>query len=363
MDYPPELAGPHDPVLVTAARPAGSIRRTTNIDTTRPNGLRADAEVDARARDLRTNPDGTTDVVGEASYRATLSPQRNLLSIETSPDVSALQQLVGASVGTGFRSRLNEVVEHAEADGCQDGSLLYLLLDDLPGASLVSGYATMRVAATDAPAPASSQTPERSQPPEASRSAASPRPAPNLSRMSGVCAGWADDASLILHIRTKGSIPVPIGPSAPVLERDGDSFSWHEMAVLPPQSVRRRRRLDLIAPASPGDGHRIDLHFRDSYTGEGGDEAVLHEYSVSGTADLKNGRIGSVVARAQVLPWTECPGSLASAERIAGMELSVLRGTIRKEFVGSSTCTHLNDSLRSLADITVLAQELESTSS
>jgi hypothetical protein len=36
---------------------------------------------------------------------------------------------------------------------------------------------------------------------------------------------------------------------------------------------------------------------------------------------------------------------------------------IRNDFVGRSTCTHLNDSLRSLADITALARELEPTPS
>jgi hypothetical protein len=36
------------------------------------------------------------------------------------------------------------------------------------------------------------------------------------------------------------------------------------------------------------------------------------------------------------------------------MELSALRTRVRKEFVGRSTCTHLNDSLRSLADVTAL---------
>jgi hypothetical protein len=351
MEFLPEAAGPHNPIVGTVERAAGSIRRTTNIDTTRPNGFDADAEVDARARDVRTNPDGTTEVVGEAWFRAKISPQHNLLSIETSPDVPALQQLVGGSVGMGFRSRVNGVVEQVAADGCQDGSLLYLLLDDLPGATLVSGYALIRAGSTGAP------------PPEPSQVETSPRPAPDLSRMSDLCAGWADDASMILHIRKKGSVPVPVGPSAPILEREGDAYSWHDMAILPPQAVRRRRRLDLIAPAASGGEHRIDLHFRDSYTGEDEDEAVLHEYSVSGTADVDSGRIVSIVARAQVLPWMECPGSLASAERLAGMELSALRGTIRKEFVGRSTCTHLNDSMRSLADISVLARELESTPS
>jgi len=43
------------------------------------------------------------------------------------------------------------------------------------------------------------------------------------------------------------------------------------------------------------------------------------------------------------------------------MELSSLRPVVRKEFVGRTTCTHLNDSLRSLADIAALYRELASS--
>ena len=343
MEFLPEAAGPHDPIRVTVTRPEGSVRRTTNIDTTRPDGLRADAHVDGRARDLRTNPDGTSEVVGEAWLRATVSPTQKLLSITTSPDVPALGQLVGASVGSGFRSRVNEVV----TDECGDGSLLYLLLDDLPGATLVSGYVLHRAGLLDDP------------PIDAAPGETPKRPPPNLGRLGDLCAGWAQDATMMVRIRETGSIPVPIGPDAPVLERDGDPWSWHAMATLPPHSVRRRRRLDLVAPATPDGTHRIDLHFRDSHTGEDGNETIMHEYTVTGTADAGSGRIVSVAAKAQVLPWLECPGAIASAERIAGMELSSLRPIIPKEFVGRSTCTHLNDSLRSLADIAALARELE----
>ncbi len=171
---------------------------------------------------------------------------------------------------------------------------------------------------------------------------------------------------MMVHVRSTGLIPVPVGPVAPVLEREGDPFSWHAMADLPPLSVRRRRLLDLIAPVAPvalGDEHQIDLHFRDSHKGADGVETVLHEYTVTGAADPVVGKIVSVAARAQVLPWLECPGAVASAERLAGMELSSLRPVIRNDFVGRSTCTHLNDSLRSLADITALARELEPTPS
>jgi len=353
MEFLPEAAGPHDPVLVTVPRPGGSVRRTTNIDTSRPDGLRADARVDGRARDLRTNPDGTTEVLGEAWLRATVSPTQELLSLTTSPDVPALGRLVGARVGSGFRSRVNELVAGGSEDGaCREGSLLYLLLDDLVGATLVSGYVLHRAGLLDdPPLDADSEQP----PPK--------RPPPDFGPRGDLCAGWAQDATMMVRIRETGSIPVPVGPAAPVLEREGDPFSWHAMADLPPLSIRRRRRLDLMAPVAPGHEHRIDLHFRDSHTGEDGVETVLHEYTVTGAADVGSGRIVSVAARAQVLPWVECPGAVASADRLAGMELSSLRPTIRNEFVGRSTCTHLNDSLRSLADITALARELETAPS
>jgi hypothetical protein len=351
MDFLPEAAGPHDPILVTSARVPGSIRRTTSTDTCRPNGFGADATVDARARDLRTNPDGTAEVVAEANVRAIVSPTQKLLSITTSPDVPALQQLIGGSVGSGFRSRLNDVL----TEDCADGTPLYLLLDDLPGATLISGYALLRAGLMDGPPPATDQP------------AAPARPARDVSSRGDLCAGWAHDATMMLHIQKTGRTPVPEGPPAPVLEPDDDPLSWHAMASLPAISVRRRRRLDLIPPAVPGGDLRLDVHFRDSHVGDDGIEKVLHEYTITGTADpgsaLGSGRIVSVAARAQVLPWMECPGAVASAERIVGMPLAQLRPTVRKEFVGRTTCTHLNDSLRSLADITALARALEATPS
>jgi hypothetical protein len=339
MEVLPDAAGPQDAVTATTRRRAGSIRRTTNIDTLRPDGLWADAVVDARARDLRTNLDGTSDVVGTATLQARISPTRELLSIGTSPDIPALQGLLGASVGPGFRSRVNAIV----TDGCEDGSLLYLLLDDLPGATLVSGYALHRGGALDDEAAATH-----------ARAKAATGPFPDLGTQGDICAGWAHDATMMVHVRGTGTLPVPIGPPAPILVRRDDPLSWHEMAELSPHAVRRRRRLDLVAPPEGEREHRLDLHFRDSHVDERGSESIMHEYTLSGTVDLAAGRMGSVAPRAHVLPWVECPGALASAQRVDGMELSELRSRVRKEFVGRSTCTHLNDSLRSLADVTAL---------
>ena len=59
----------------------------------------------------------------------------------------------------------------------------------------------------------------------------------------------------------------------------------------------------------------------------------------------------SVTATVRVLPWQECPAAIGSAVRVKGMMLSELRNRVRAEFVGTSTCTHLNDLLRSLEDV------------
>jgi hypothetical protein len=354
MDVLPDAAGPQDAVTATTPRRLGSIRRTTNIDTLRPDGVRADAVVDARARDLRTNLDGTSDVVAEATLQARISPTRELLSISSSPEIPALQGLLGASVGPGFRSRVNNVA----TDGCEDGSLLYLLLDDLPGATLVSGYALVRAAFDegtpfDRPRPASpavSPAGSSTAPPAVSATG----PFPDFGAQDDICAGWAHDASMLVHVRETGSLPVTLGPPAPMLEDAADPLSWHLMADLPPHAVRRRRRLDLLTPLEGEQEHAIDLHFRDSHMDGQGRETIMHEYTMSGAIDVDVGRIESGAARAHVLPWVECPAALASAQRVDGMDLATLRTRVRKEFVGRSTCTHLNDSLRSLADVPAL---------
>ena len=103
----PEAAGPMDPAGSTPDRRPGSIRRTSKIDTARPDGLRGDLVVTARARDLRTGPDGNAEVVAEAELVARVArATQQLLSVETSPALPALQQLVGAVAGPGFRGRL-----------------------------------------------------------------------------------------------------------------------------------------------------------------------------------------------------------------------------------------------------------------
>ncbi len=328
-----DAAGPHDPAPGAPLRARDSIRRTSTIDASRPEGLLGTLVLDGRARDLHTGRH-VTRVLGEAMVQATADgPSRRLLSIATSPEVPELQALLGTVVGPGFRARVDEVAPGlAPTHGP-----LYLLLDDLPGASLVSGYALQRGGAT-------SPDPERHR--------------RELYVRHDICAGWASDATMLTTLRTHEEMPMPLGPPAPALEVAGDPEAWHVMAPLAPHAMRRRRRLDVIAPTAPGP-HRLDVHFRDSHCDEAGLETVLHEYGVLGAVDGATGRIVELGARANVLPWRECPGAVASAGRLVGRPVEDLRRWVRAELVGVSTCTHLNDTLRSLSDVETLLIHLE----
>ena len=331
----PQFAGPHDPATTTPARTPGSVRRTTSIDCLRPDGLAGDLVVDARARDLRTGGPGG-DAAEEVRLEAVLeSAGRRVLDVRTEPTGPGWQEMVGVRVGPGFRTRLGAVAA-AQAD---PSSLLYLLLDDLVGANLVSGYALLHGGAFE---PGGTPTADQTR-----------AIAAGMAGRGDLCAGWATGGSFMVTIRTEGRTPAPLGPPAPLLERADDPRSWHAMAPLPPHGVRRRRRIDVVPS---GDVCRFDVLFRDSHVDADGAETVVHEYAVDGTVEW-SGTLSSVTAQGRVLPWLECPGALASAGRLVGSPVTDLRTVVRADFVGVTTCTHLNDTLRGLEDLgTLLAQ-------
>ena len=342
MLFLPEAAGPKDPVPATVGRRPGSVRRTSSIDTARPDGFGGDSVVVARARDLRTGPDLVPSVIGALELRARIDgSNRQLVEIVATPPAPELDLLLGCLVGPGFRSRVHQVCPGER----EAGTLLHLLLDDLPGATLVSGYAMQRAGVFGRP---------RVQEPTGGPASGA---ASMMAAQDDLCAGWAHDGTMMVTIRSTGEIPVPTGPPAPVLEGPDDPLAWHAMEALPPHGMRRRRRLD-VAPEGADGRYRVDAHFRDSHVDEWGAESVVHEYTVSGTVDGAEGRVVEIGARAHVLPWMECPGALASADRLSGMPLVEVRDHVRREFRGTSTCTHLNDTLRSLGDVGALMSGL-----
>jgi hypothetical protein len=322
MPFVSDIRGPQHPVQTPAALVPGSLRRTSTIDT--HPAAAGDSEVDLRARDVVARRDGV-EVLGETRIRAHLA-QRVIDGIESTPRDGRLARLLGCRVGPGFRSSVGKLLP-GEA---QRASRLHLLLDDWVGAALVSGYSVQHAAIV--------------------LGVEEKVPAGTADRMSGICAGFASEGSLIGYTRRHDTIPSVHGPVAPPLD------GLHPVDPLRAHGMRRFRRLDLH-PAdadSPECPVGFDAHFRDSHLDGEGVETIVHEYTVAGSVDTSTRTITAIAADVRVLPWQECPSAIGSTDRLHGMTLPELRERIRVEFVGPSTCTHLNDTLRCVADLDAL---------
>src|SRR5438128_256273 len=91
-------------------RPA-SVRRTTSIDVTWPQGYGGNLRLDGRARDVATPAIGGAPVLlAEDSFVANLKPDRTIVSIESDPPRSGLVCLIGERGGGRLRGKLDEFV-------------------------------------------------------------------------------------------------------------------------------------------------------------------------------------------------------------------------------------------------------------
>jgi hypothetical protein len=318
MPFVSDIAGPQQPVLSWPPLAPSALRRTSTIDT-HPDGEGA-AFAELRARDVRADASGAHCVVEEVVVRAHLT---DWVIDDISGDDDRLRQLRGVRVGPGFRAKISALL----GPDVERATPQHLLLDDWVGANLVSGYGIQHAAITNGVEEKMADV--------------------VADHLAGICSGFAPDAAVVDFTRRNLLMPCVHGPQAPPLPVDADIV--HSVEPLRAHGMRRMRRLDV----HPHDGV-FDAHFRDSHVDGQGAETIVHEYTVAGEVDLASRTITRVDAAARVLPWQECPGALGSAARVAGMTLGELRSRIRTEFVGISTCTHLNDTLRCLGDIGAL---------
>lgn len=316
MPFVTDIVGPQQPVTEWPPLRPGTRRRTSTIDTHPQNSHTADAQL--RARDVRANSWGNHDVLDDVVVLARLTDR---VIDEISGDDPRLDRLRGARVAQGFRAMVRDLLGSDTARS----PALYLLLDDWVGASLVTGYGAHHADITGGVEwPMSNDVSDH---------------------LTGVCAGFAPDASAVDFTRRNMLMPCVRGPLAPPL---GD---MHPVEPLRPHGMRRMRRLDVLPDGATA---AFDAHFRDSHVDAEGIETIVHEYTVVGEIDLASQSISHLTAEAKVLPWQECPRALASSQRVVGMAVAELRDRIRTEFTGISTCTHLNDTLRSLGDAQAL---------
>ena len=323
--------GPREPVEGTPPRRAGSVRRTTSVDEGwddfgRPRRVRA------VGRDLVTATDGTAKVHDTAMLSLVTDGSGTVTEVGAEPPDPRLGHLIGTGVRSGFRAAAASLLpDHHER--C---SVLSQLLDEVPLAAVIASYGLTR------------EHPEWNIPPEAA------------ARLRDLCSGWADGATMIGTLDRTGIFPIPEGPPAPSLMVDDDPLAWHDAGPVQRRTVRRVRRLDLWRD---GAHLGLEVYFRDSHLGREGPEDVLHEYTLSaalapaadGTGDL---RVEEADVVAHTLPWPECPAATASVRRVVGLRVRGLAEAVRTGFTGTSTCTHLNDVLRSAGAAADLAELL-----
>ncbi len=308
------------PVPTTETRRAGSIRRTSHVDIGTQAGQ---LQLIGAARDLITL-DRTADAVDAASVHALIGDDRTLLQLHTTPTRPAAERLIGRTVAAGFR----DAVRDALPDDVATGTSLALLLDDLPVAALISGYALLYSGSLES--------------------------SDGIENKHDICSGWRTGGTMLTSVHHGNGVPVTVGPRAPELSGD-DPLGWHEMAPMQMGWMRRRRLVDIaLADISLA----ITAMFRDSHVGPDGIETVLHEYSLTASVDQATGAFTSCAAVPRVLPFVECPVAAASADRMVGTHVDDVRQFVRADLRGVSTCTHLNDLLRSLGDIGTLAATL-----
>ncbi len=313
------------------------MRRTTAITSLRPDGLQGPLHQHGRGRDLVTAADGDAIVAAESETRLLTEYTQGMLvrELAVTPDVPGSEQFVGARAGGGFRKVLDLQT------GAERGSLPYLLLDDVPGATLVSGMA-MSIASDEGVVDLDSwrgrvnKTEIRLQ-------------------QADICAGWQSGGTLLANLED-GRPPVLLGPDAPDITDPDDPLGWIAVDPLPAYATRRIRRLDVWRDSAV----HADVFFRDTCTDGEARETVVHEYRVATVVDPDTMVITECAADARVLPWTECPQAVASAGRLVGWSVDDLRPEARTQLVGPSTCTHLNDVLRGLEDVHWLAALLPS---
>lgn len=280
--------------------------------------------LDGHARDLVTPQSGIPWVSAEDRLHAVATPDRTIAQIRSEPE-RELSELVGARAGARLRAALLSTVP----DERRRGTPLYLLLDDLAGASLVGGFAF-------------TQWPEAW--PEQWRD--DRERAFRGRTMAGLCVGFGPGSTALTELGEARPVD-NVRAVEPVLD-PGDPVGWHELIDRDGVSLRRARRID----AWEHDGLiEIDAMFQDSCTTPSGGRVAVHEYQVRAQARPETYELVTLAAVPRVLPFGECPAAVTRVAELVGTPLPELREEVIARLHTTNGCTHLNDELRALAEV------------
>ncbi len=335
--FPPP---PKSPSIEVPELPHGAVRRSTAIDMSWPasevvDGTPAKLLLQARARDIVRDHDGRLHLLAEAGLTGWVDSADLLVRLDVTPDDERAQNLVGRSVRQGFRSAASVAVPERRNEP------LGQILDDIPVAVLIGGFAWMVAHAAGRDRVDPTQRPDV--------------PSNTALLKADICSGWRSDGSMMVGLRTKAGMPVPTTPPVPPTTRALAPLEVLPLLPVPAGSMRRYRRIDV----HPGERFHVEAWFRDSHVLADGVDGGLHEYTVRGdfVGTGEACTVASMTATAHVLPHNECPSAAANVGDLAGQAAVGLRTSVLETLSGLRCCTHLNDLLRSLAAVPHLAHQ------
>lgn len=318
---PPRCSAGPAPVRVP-----GSVRRTSSLDFFWPDGQAGAKRMIGRARDIITPFNGVPPTVcREDAITGIVKLDRTIVAIESDPPKPALSRLVGERGGGGLRKVVAQVVPEER----EHATPLYLLLDDLAGASLVSSWAWAHWNPNWMDDARSIMNIDME---EAMRS------------REGICIGFIPGSSAFLPDRDRSGAP------AGDVRNPEDPEGWHAFPEATGINMRRARRIDVWRE----DVIVIDSAFQDSASTPSGERRAVHEYQLRVTADPHSLTLLSIEAVPRILPHNECPAAVGKTPKLIGTPLADLRERVLVELRGMEGCTHLNDALRALADVPTL---------
>jgi hypothetical protein len=307
-------------------RRAHSVRRTMSIDVDWPGGTRDVMRLHGQCRDIATAADGTWRELHRDWVEAEATEAREFRRVRSSRRPEGIPGLTGR--------RLRTLLAEAFPDREERLGGHYLLIDDMAGASLVSGWGWLAwTRAFDT-------------------YAAQARDQRGQGSMRGICIGLRD-GSAALDEHGFPRVDRQHSARVPDLANPADPAAWHDP---PPQTGPGLRRARWIEVWREHGMLRAAGGFQDSAMSLEGGRVAVHEYRIE--CDLDDDRIAAFRATPVVLPHGDCPAAVPAAAAIVGRPIAALRDDVPALFAREAGCTHLNDVMRALVCVPALARYL-----
>lgn len=289
-----------------------------------PEGKDGTMLLEGHARDAVTRFSGGPPIIVAEDRMHAVADRRVIVSVASEPPRKALASLVGVRAGGHLRSALDAALREERIAGTP----LYLLLDDLAGTTLIGGWAWSRW---------QDDWMDRRSEDEIAQ---------HVVRMEGVCIGFRPGSSA-LGDRGRAR-PDQNATAVPPLPHPEDPEGWHKLIDRGGVNMRRARRIDVWREDRL---IHVDCTFQDSASAPVGGRIAIHEYKLEALADPETRTLISVKADARTLPYKECPAAMTNISALAGTPMADLRLTVLTMLGKTAGCTHLNDALRSLAEV------------